>query len=91
MAKHLLHGRIRLSTVLIALLFIATLTTYLLVRPIPASTAGTNPPASPSPTRQPPPTPAATSPAPTTTTPHPTHTPTATPSPTTDRNPTSTP
>ena len=36
MSKHLLRGRIRLSTVLIALVFIATLAIYLLVRPTPA-------------------------------------------------------
>jgi hypothetical protein len=89
MAKHLLRGRIRLSTVLIALLFILTLTTYLLVRPMPASVAGTGtgPSLPPSPASRPSPTstPAA-SPTPTATTPHPTRTPKAAPSPTADAN-----
>jgi hypothetical protein len=46
------HGRrIRTSTVALILLFVATLTTYLMVRPVPASIAGTSPagPAAPQP------------------------------------------
>ena len=50
MPRHLLRGHLRLSTVLIALVFIAALATYLLVRPTPAS--GTDPPAPPGPTSQ---------------------------------------
>jgi hypothetical protein len=82
MAKHLLGGHLRLSTLLIALVFIVTLTTYLLVRPVPA--AGTDPTAPPSPTGQPSKTPARTptpaSPTPTEA-PSPSHIPTASPSP----------
>jgi hypothetical protein len=37
MARTLLRGRVRLSTVLVTLLFAVTFTTYLLVRPTPAS------------------------------------------------------
>jgi hypothetical protein len=81
MPGHLLGGQVRLSTVLITLVFIVTLATYLLVRPVPAS--GTDPPAPPSPTSQPSKLPAQTptpaSPTPTTT-PRPSHTPTASPS-----------
>jgi hypothetical protein len=42
-----LAGRIRMSTALIALLFVITLATYLLVRPLPASLENKKPPASP--------------------------------------------
>lgn len=37
MSRTLLRGRVRLSTVLVTVLFAATFTTYLLVRPTPAS------------------------------------------------------
>jgi hypothetical protein len=72
----LLRGRIRLSTVLITLVFIVTLATYLLVRPVPASISGDNTPTSPSATRQPAATPtrAVVSPTPTAVTPHPSRT-----------------
>jgi hypothetical protein len=53
MSRNLLPGRIRRSTVYIALVFVLTLATYLVVRPIPASIAGTSPPTSPSLTTHP--------------------------------------
>ncbi|GAA0927227.1 hypothetical protein [Virgisporangium aurantiacum] len=91
MPRHLLRGHLRLSTVLIALVFIATLTTYLLVRPVPAS--GTDPRTPPGPTGQattapPTPTPAVTSRTPTTA-PGLSHTPTASPPPSDAQVPTS--
>ena len=77
----LLRGRIRLSTVLIALMFIVTLATYLLVRPVPASIAGDNVSTPPSATSQPSarPTRAVASPTPTPVLRHPSRAPTALP------------
>jgi hypothetical protein len=43
MPEHLLGGRLRTSTALVALLFVVTLVTYLLVRPVPASVAHKDP------------------------------------------------
>jgi hypothetical protein len=39
MRGHLLGGRVRLSTVIIAAVFLITLVVYLLVRPVPPSVA----------------------------------------------------
>jgi hypothetical protein len=86
MPRHLLRGRLRLSTVLIALVFIATLAIYLRVRPTPASGTDLPTPSSPTsqaPTTAPPtqtPTPAVASRTPTTA-PSPSHIPTTSPSP----------
>lgn len=84
MARHLPGVRIRLSTALIALVFLVAFGTYLLVRPTPASIARDQPPShsssaghparSPSPSNRPPHTPTP-SPA------EPTATPTTTPAP----------
>jgi hypothetical protein len=41
MRARVLGGRVRTSTVLLALVFLLTLATYLLVRPVPASVAAT--------------------------------------------------
>jgi hypothetical protein len=43
---HLWGGRIRTSTALLILVFVITLVTYLLVRPVPASISNSRPPAS---------------------------------------------
>jgi hypothetical protein len=77
----LLRGRIRLSTVLIALVFIVTLATYLLVRPVPASSSGDRVSTPPGVTSQPTATPtrAVASPTPTAVTSHPSRTPTTRP------------
>jgi cytoskeletal protein RodZ len=77
----LLRGRIRLSTVLIALVFIVTLATYLLVRPVPASSSGNSVSTPSSVTSQPTPTPTRVfvSPTPTAATSHPSRSPTALP------------
>jgi hypothetical protein len=45
----LLRGRVRTSTVLLTLVFLVAFVMYLLVRPVPASVAGTSPPAAPGP------------------------------------------
>jgi hypothetical protein len=50
MPARLLHGRVRTSTVLLTLVFLVALVTYLLVRPVPASVAGTSPPSTAGPT-----------------------------------------
>jgi hypothetical protein len=39
MRARVLRGRVRTSTMLLALVFLLTLATYLLVRPVPASVA----------------------------------------------------
>jgi hypothetical protein len=93
MARHLLRGRIRVSTVLVGLMFFATLTTYLLIRPWPASIAQPGPSAPPSPAGKPSKTasPPAPSPTPSAVSPRPSPSPTAIPSPTTLHGRTSTP
>lgn len=96
MRDRLLGGRIRTSTVILALLFIVTLVVYLLVRPVPAGvTEGRQPPAGRSSTTTsapPQPTPSPTTTRPRPRTPAPTATQTAPhPTPTTTPSPSSTP
>jgi hypothetical protein len=83
MRQYLLGGRVRTSTVLVALVFIITLVIYLLVRPVPASIAGGQPTRSASPTIRPAETavPTTTGPAPTSVAPRPTVSRTGSPSP----------
>lgn len=52
MARLVLRGKVRLSTVVLAAVFLITLSTYLLVRPVPASIADTGPPPTPGSTSQ---------------------------------------
>jgi hypothetical protein len=42
MRQHLFGGRVRVSTVIVAVVFLIALVTYLLVRPVPASIAQKN-------------------------------------------------
>ena len=75
MPRYLLRGRVRVSTVLITLVFLATLTTYLLVRPVPKSIIddrSTTPSSTSESAKTPPP--AGTRPTPTTATSDPTPT-----------------
>lgn len=51
--SHLFGGRVRTSTVVLALVFLIALATYLLVRPVPASVARTQVPSSPTATSGP--------------------------------------
>jgi predicted lipid-binding transport protein (Tim44 family) len=78
MARHLPVVRIRLSSALIALVFVITLVTYLLVRPTPASIAKDQSPAQPHSTGRSTPSPSLSSRSPHTPAPSPTR-PTATP------------
>jgi hypothetical protein len=52
MRRSLLGGRARTSTVLVALVFVAALVTYILVRPLPASIAKRHPTVPTNPTSQ---------------------------------------
>jgi hypothetical protein len=50
MPARLLRGRVRTSTVLLTLVFLVAFVMYLLVRPVPATVAGTSPPSTAGPT-----------------------------------------
>jgi len=63
MRQYLFGGRVRVSTVIIAVVFLIALVTYLLVRPVPASIAQKNQaPKSSAPPQAPPSSPARTAP-----------------------------
>jgi hypothetical protein len=64
MRQHLFGGRVRVSTLIIALVFLIALVTYLLVRPVPASIAQKNQtPKRSAPAKAPPSSPARTAPS----------------------------